>query len=72
MALQVGCEWGPEGAKKLATSRDVTIIAQLPGGWSPEAKAAAAAFEAHRDKLLETLLAIPSGVALVDSHHRLG
>ncbi|MGD8805981.1 MAG: 2-phosphosulfolactate phosphatase, partial [Chloroflexota bacterium] len=33
---------------------------------SPEANAAAAAFRAQRDNLLETLLAIPSGVELVD------
>lgn len=42
------------------------IISHLSGAWSPEARAAAAAFEAHRDNLLETLLAIPSGVELVD------
>lgn len=42
------------------------IISHLHGAWSPEAKAAAAAFEAQPDKLLETLLAIPSGMELVD------
>jgi 2-phosphosulfolactate phosphatase len=41
------------------------IISHLTGSWSPEARAAAAAFEAHQDKLLETLLTIPSGVELV-------
>jgi 2-phosphosulfolactate phosphatase len=42
------------------------IISHLSGAWSPEAKAAAAAFRAQRGNLLETLLAIPSGVELVD------
>ncbi len=46
------------------------IISQLPGAWSPEARAAAAAFEAQRDNLLETLLAIPSGEELVDWGYR--
>jgi 2-phosphosulfolactate phosphatase len=42
------------------------IISHLTGAWSPEARAAVAAFEAQRDNLLETLLAIPSGMELVD------
>lgn len=42
------------------------IISHLSGACSPEAMAAVAAFEAHQDNLLETLLAIPSGVELVD------
>jgi 2-phosphosulfolactate phosphatase len=42
------------------------IISHLAGSWSPEAKAAAASFEAHRGDLLEALLACPSGVELVD------
>jgi len=46
------------------------IISHLFGSWSPEARAAAAAFEAHREDLLETLLAIPSGVELIDWGYR--
>jgi 2-phosphosulfolactate phosphatase len=46
------------------------IISHLSGSRSPEARAAAAAFESQRDKLLETLLAIPSGVELVDWGYR--
>ena len=42
------------------------IISHLSGQWSPEARAAAAAFEAHRANLLETLMAIPSGVELIE------
>jgi len=46
------------------------IINHLAGAWSPEARAAVAAFESQRDNLLETLLAIPSGVELVDWGYR--
>ena len=42
------------------------IIAHLPGDRSPEARAAAAAFEVHQANLLETLMAVPSGVELID------
>lgn len=42
------------------------IISHLVGDWSPEARAAAAAFEAHRDHLLATINAIPSGKELID------
>jgi 2-phosphosulfolactate phosphatase len=42
------------------------IISHLSGSWSPESRAAAVAFEALRDNLLETLVAIPSGVELIE------
>ena len=41
------------------------IISHLPGNWSPEARAAAAAFEAHRVDLLEALRKCPSGQELI-------
>jgi 2-phosphosulfolactate phosphatase len=37
------------------------IISRLSGTWSPEAKAAVAAFETHQDNLLEALRTCPSG-----------
>ena len=42
------------------------IISHLSGTWSPEARAAVAAFEAHQASLLETLMTIPSGEELID------
>ena len=42
------------------------IISHLSGTWSPEARAAVAAFEAHQANLLETLKTIPSGEELID------
>lgn len=42
------------------------IISHLSGTWSPEARAAAAAFEAHHADLLEALKACPSGIELID------
>ncbi len=42
------------------------IISHLGGSWSPEARAAAAAFEAHQARLLEALKACPSGIELVE------
>jgi len=42
------------------------IISHLAGSWSPEARAAAVSFEAEQDNLLETLVAIPSGVELIE------
>ena len=42
------------------------IISHLSGAWSPEARAAAAAFEVHQASLLETLMTISSGQELID------
>jgi 2-phosphosulfolactate phosphatase len=42
------------------------IISHLSGSYSPEARAAAAAFEAHQDALLEALRACPSGLELIN------
>jgi len=42
------------------------IISHLSGTCSPEARAAAAAFEAHQDALLEALWACPSGLELIN------
>ncbi len=42
------------------------IISHLSGTWSPEARAAVAAFEAHQANLREALMACPSGVELID------
>jgi 2-phosphosulfolactate phosphatase len=42
------------------------IISHLTGALSPEARAAAAAFEDHQANLLETLTVISSGVELID------
>ena len=42
------------------------IISHLSGTWSPEAKAAAAAFNAHQADLLGALRTCPSGLELID------
>ena len=42
------------------------IISHLSGTYSPEARAAAAAFEAHQGSLLEALRACPSGIELIE------
>ena len=45
------------------------IISHLKGTWSPEARAAAAAFAAHQDALLEALRSCPSGIELIEKGH---
>jgi 2-phosphosulfolactate phosphatase len=42
------------------------IISHLSGTYSPDARAAAAAFQAHQAKLLDALRACPSGIELID------
>ena len=42
------------------------IIFNLPGSWSPEAKAAVSAFETQRTELLQAMKTCPSGVELLD------
>jgi 2-phosphosulfolactate phosphatase len=42
------------------------IISHLSGSWSPEARAAAAAFDSHQANLLEALKLCPSGLELIE------
>jgi len=45
------------------------IISKLSGSWSPEAAAAAAAFEVHKDDLFQAISSCPSGVELIEGGH---
>lgn len=42
------------------------IVSHLAGAWSPEARAAAAAFAAHQNNIREALRSCPSGLELIE------
>jgi 2-phosphosulfolactate phosphatase len=66
--IPAGEKW-PDGSLRPALEDWLgagAIISNLSGSWSPEARAAAAAFEAHRADLLEALRTCPSGIELIE------